>query len=185
MPSSQESVRARAKHRALIAYEQRNTQQRDESATARSRWGWYVAGSLALILGMLPLVFPGQHRLGAENLANDREVLRQMEQLFPNQIDAVVQRNGKTDLALADSPGVGGAQPLVVVFQRGKESIRVLSYSGHRVCLDLGGKTSCFDLLETPNGGVILEGTDRAWIASQHPVVQGYSVRAQTLEASL
>lgn len=185
MPSSQESVRARAKHRALIAYQQRDTQHRDESATAHPRWGWYVAGSLALILGILPLVFSGQHRPGAENLANDREVLRQMEQLFPNQIDAVVQRNGKTDLTLADSPGVGGAQPLVVVFQRGKESIRVLSYSGHRVCLDLGGKANCFDLLETPNGGVILEGADRAWIASQHPVVQGYSVRAQSLEASL
>jgi hypothetical protein len=49
----------------------------------------------------------------------------------------------------------------------------------------LGATHNCFDILETPSGGVILEGQDQVWLASQHPVVNGYAVRAQSLEASL
>jgi hypothetical protein len=144
---------------------------------------WVSAVSLVLIIGLSFLYL--LDRKPAENLANDREILDQMEKLFPGQVEAVVQKNGKTELSIAQTPVVGYNQPLVVVFQRGTESIRVLSYSGHQVCIDLGATHNCFDILETPSGGVILEGQDQVWLASQHPVVNGYAVRAQSLEASL
>jgi hypothetical protein len=183
VPAASESARARARHRALIAFEQRESHQAEESSRRGLDWRWSaIAG--AVVIGCLPFLFLHHHN-PPENLADDREILLQMEKLFPNRVDAVIQKNGKTDLTLADSSVLGADQPVVVVFQRGQESIRVLSYSGHRVCLDLGGIKSCFEILETSGGGVILEGEDRAWVASQHPVVEGYSVRAQVLEASL
>ena len=147
-------------------------------------WRWRGVVAVALIIGCLPLLVP-RHHSAPENLADDRKILDQVAKLFPNQVDAVVQRNGKTDLSLTDSSTLGSDQPVVVVFQRGKESIRVLSYSGHHVCLDLGNVHSCFEILETPNGGVILESDKGAWLSAQHPVVDGYSVRAHVLEASL
>jgi hypothetical protein len=115
----------------------------------------------------------------------DREVLHQVEKLFPNQINAVVEENGKVDLLIAQSPMMGFDQPVLLVFKRGRDSIRVLSYSGHHVCLMLDKTENCFEILATPTGGIILESDDKVWLASEHPKVAGYSVRAQTLEASL
>jgi hypothetical protein len=184
VPKASESARERTRHRSLIAFQQRASTASNSSGQVGFIWRWGGAAFLAVVLCGLSYVLL-QHRPVPENLANDREILRQMEMLFPGQVDAVVQKNGKTDLAIAQAPVVGFDQPLVVIFQRGQESIRVLSYSGHRVCLDLGNSRTCFDILETPNGGVILEGENKVWLASQHPVVNGYAVRAQTLEASL
>ncbi len=42
----------------------------------------------------------------------------QMEQLFPNQINAVVEKNGKVDLSIAQSRVVGSDQPLLVIFKQ-------------------------------------------------------------------
>jgi hypothetical protein len=182
-PAASESSRAKARHRALIAFQQKDSHQAEESPQPGLVWKWSVVAGL-IVIGCLPFLIVHRHN-APENLANDREILQQMEKLFPNQLAAVIQKNGKTDLSLADSSSLGSDQPVVVVFQRGKESIRVLSYSGHRVCLDLGGTSNCFEILETASGGVILESERGAWVASQHPVVDGYAVRAQTLEASL
>lgn len=121
----------------------------------------------------------------AEDVAGDRLILRQMQQLFPNQVDAVVVENGKVELSIAQSPTVGSDQPVVVVFKRGEDSIKVLSYSGHRICVALGGERNCFDILATPTGGVILEAADQVWLSSNHPVVAGYVVHAETLGARL
>jgi hypothetical protein len=80
-----------------------------------------------------------------------------------------------TAAPLADS------QPLVVQLRRGAERLRVLSYSGRRVCLDLDGSRVCFDVLATADGGVLLAGTDFLW-SPAHPVrVAGYEIRARSL----
>jgi hypothetical protein len=200
VPEASASARARARHRALIAFEQGGFKSPEESVWRKFVLNWGGAMALLVIMGSLsyfllqprpvPENFSGwaivqQHRSVPENLSNDRKILRQMEVLFPGEVDAVVQKNGKTDLSIAQAPVLGSDQPLVVLFQRGQESIRVLSYSGHRVCIDLGATHNCFDILETPDGGVILESVNKVWLASQHPVVDGYVVRAQTLASSL
>jgi len=183
-PEASESARARARQRALIAFQQADSGRAKRHERRGFGWNWRHAIALALILGTLPFLFL-RHPHNAENLADDRQILRQMEKLFPNQVDAVVVENGKVDLSVAQSPVVGSDQPVLVVFRRGRDTIRVLSYSGHRVCLKLGQTQNCFEILETPTGGVILEGDDQVWLASEHPKVAGYSVRAQTLKASL
>ena len=184
VPEASESARARARHRAIIAFQQGGSRCPEEPAWKGFIWRWRGAVALAFVVGLLPVLF-FKHRNAPENLANDRQVLQQIEKLFPNQVDAVVEENGKVDLSIAQSPLVGSDQPVLVVFKQGRDTIRVLSYSGHRVCLMLGKTPNCFEILATPAGGVILEGEDKVWLASEHPEVAGYSVRAQTLEASL
>ncbi len=179
-PEPSEAARERARHRALIAFQQTGSVQPDNSTWLGFRWNWRYAVALMLILGTLPFLF-FRHPHSSENLANDRQILQQTEKLFPNQVNAVVEQNGKIDLSIAESPVVGSDQPVLLLFKRGHETIRVLSYSGHRVCLMLGKTQNCFEILATPAGGVILESEDQVWLASEHPKVAGYSLRAQTL----
>ncbi len=149
-------------------------------------FGWLWKGGVvaAVLLGLLLFLHP-RNPAAPENLVDDRQVLQQTEKLFPNQINAVVEENGKVDLSISETTGMGTDQPLLVIFKRGGNTIRVLSYSGHRVCLMLGEEKKCLEILATPTGGVILEGDDKVWLASDHPHIAGYSVQAQSLEASL
>jgi len=183
-PVASATTRGRAKHRALLAFESSRFAPEKDPAKTGFAWNWRYATALALALGFLPVFFfPRPH--STENLAADRQMLEQVEKLFPNQVDSVVVENGKINLTISQTPVLGSDQPVVVLFKRGRETIRVLSYSGHRVCLKLGSKENCFEILATPSGGIILEGANQAWLASDHPHVSGYSVRAQTLKASL
>jgi len=184
VPPASESTRDRAKHRAMIAFQQGGSIRPEEPARNGFVWLWRGAIALVFVSGLLSLLFL-KPRNSLENLADDQQVLRQVEKLFPEQVNAVVEENGKVDLSIAQSPVVGSDQPVLVVFRQGNDTIRVLSYSGHHVCIMLGKTQNCFEILATPTGGVILEGEDEVWLTTEHPEVAGYSVRAQTLEASL
>jgi hypothetical protein len=200
VPEASGSARARARHRALIAFQQPDSSQAKRLGLFGAVWNWRTLVGGSVIVAVVAFVAPRfpsplnpstspdfvvQHHRALESVTNDRQILQQVEKLFPHQVNAVVEKDGKVDLSIAQAPVVGSDQPVLVVFNRGHESIRVLSYSGHRVCLMLGEKQSCFEILATPTGGVILEGEKEAWLASEHPQVAGYSVRAQALEASL
>ena len=182
VPAASESARSRARHRALIAFQQVGSSSPEPSA-GRFAWRWVWVSALVGIVAIS--FFYHRPRAATENLANDRQMLRQMEMLFPGQVDSVVEQNGKVDVSVAQSSLVGSQQPVVMVFRKDAQSIHVLSYSGHHVCVLLGKERRCFDVLATPTGSVILESDDKVWVTSQPVVVGGYSVQAQTLEASL
>jgi hypothetical protein len=184
IPVPSDSARARARHRALLALQLPGPGEPAQNEASGSLWSWRYVLVIAALVSVLALVSL-RTSSKAEDVAGDRQILRQMQQLFPNQVDAVVVENGKVELSIAQNPTVGSDQPVVVVFKRGEDSIKVLSYSGHRICLALGGEHNCFDILATPAGGVILEAENQVWLSSNHPVVAGYSVRAQILGASL
>jgi len=184
VPLATESARARAKHRALIAL--RPGDAPAPAVTDKSTlWKWI--GVSAALCACVVVLIAMIHRPQAptENLVGDRQFLRQIEMLFPGQVDAVVEQNGHVDLSIAQSSLVGSQQPVLMVFRKDSSSIRVLSFSGHRVCVLLGKEHRCFDVLATTNGGVILESDDNVWVTSHPVIVAGYSVQAQTLEASL
>ena len=182
VPIATDSARARAKHRALIALQSADSVA-PEAAGKKAAWGWIRAGAAVCAAVLFAVIHRPQ--VPAENLTSDRQLLRQIEILFPGQVDSVVEQNGHVDLSIAQSSLVGSQQPVVMVFRKDAQSIRVLSYSGHRVCVALGNEHRCFDVLATTNGNVILESDDGVWVTSHPVVVAGYSVQAETLEASL
>jgi hypothetical protein len=187
VPEGSAVARERARHRAVIAFQQaRSGFEKDEPGRQGFVWNWRYAGVLALLVALASFILVPSHLNHVpENLADDRHILHEMEALFPHQVDSVVEEKGKVDLSIAQSSLLGSDQPVVLIFQREAESIRVLSYSGHRVCVTLGKNHTCFDILATPAGGVILEAGDHVWLASNHSMIAGYNLRAQTLEASL
>jgi hypothetical protein len=179
VPSSPSEVaRARAKHRALLAFQNPG----DTSATEFLPTFWRRAWAFAAVLvavGLAAIVC--RPRGGTENLADDRQMLRQIEQVFPHQLNAVVQKNGQVDLSLTETDEMGSDQPIVLLFKRENDVVRVLSFSGHYVCVPLGARKKCFEVLETTEGGIILESDKDVLIASRHPTIEGYAFRAQTL----
>jgi hypothetical protein len=177
-PSPSEAARGRAKHRALLALQGGAV---EDSIKTPASWNRAWVGAAFLTLAAIAAVVWFRPHDHGENLAGDRQVLRQVEALFPHQLNAVVQAGGQTNLSLSDAAELGSDQPVLLIFKRQKELIRVLSFSGHRVCVPLGSGESCFEVLETADGGVILEGEKDVVLASRHPVVEGYAFRAQTL----
>jgi hypothetical protein len=183
IPTVTNAARERARFRAALALNRAEVAPTAERAVVFWRWTTgMLAIALAVALTWQMWPHPSSSR---EDVAADQKVLQQMQALFPHQVNAVVVENGKVDLSVTQSPAVGSDQPIVIVFRRDDKIIRVLSYSGHHVCLPLGGREHCFEILATTNGGVILEEADNAWLAANKPEIAGFSVQAQSLEAPL
>jgi hypothetical protein len=179
-PSPSEAARDRAKHRALLAFQKAESAGHTAASAFRIRI-WQGATALAVLAAVIFAALWLYPRGSTENLADDRKMLREVEQLFPHQLNAVVEKGGQTDLSLTQVDEVGANQPVLLIFKRQNEVVRVLSFSGHRVCVPLGAHEACFEVLETADGGVILEGDKDVLLASRHPVIAGYSLRARTL----
>jgi hypothetical protein len=181
------AARSRARHRSLLAFQQARSFS-SELPEGQRVFTWKWVGWAALIVSAAVItIFLAWPQPTQENLASDRKMLRQMEALFPQQLDSVVEENGKINLSVNSTAMVGSDQPIVVVFRKNEQSIRVLSYSGHQVCVLLGKEHRCFDILATPSGGVLLVTNDQILNAQGQgrSVVAGYTVQALALEASL
>jgi hypothetical protein len=183
IPSVSDAARARARHRSVLALGR--TEAEPTVKPSELLWKW-TAGALALALAfVLAWQFFSRPPVLRENIVADQKFLQQLQALFPRQVNAVVEDNGKVDLSVAQSPEVGSDQPIVILFRRQGQLIRVLSYSGHEFSLPLDGHEHRFEILATASGAVIIEEDNKAWLAASKPEIAGYSVRAQTLEASL
>ena len=178
VPEPNETARERALHRALLAL--KNTP--DETLEMPRRFSWWRWASVAGVCAAVVLlaVWVGERPV-RENLAVWQQTLHEVEALFPGQVNAVIERDGVVDLELSDEAFGGTSQPVVVEFVRGASVLRVLSYSGRKVCVDLGGAKACFEPLVTAEGRVILAGEDFLW-TSEHPTSRaGYRVEARFL----
>jgi hypothetical protein len=183
VPAASDAARERARYRSALVL---GIAEAAPKATPAELFWKLTAGALAIALTCVLAWMVFLRSLTThEDVATDQKILEQMQALFPRQVDAIVEDNGKIDLSVAQSPEVGTDQPIVVVFQRQGRLIRVLSYSGHKFSLPLDGREHHFEILATSEGGVILEENAEAWLVAGSPKIAGYSVRAQTLEASL
>ena len=174
----------RALHRATVALATRDEvaiEPHGRIAFGLRRW---APGVVALCLAAVAAMFFVSHD-GESKPAAQRKLLSQMETLFPGQIRAIVERGEDVRIELADRPGPASDQPVVVTFRKLGKAIRVLSYSGRTVCLQLAGKEVCFEPLITEAGDVILSGDDFVWTGSDHIRICGYRVRASALEGPL
>ena len=175
-PPPTDAARHRARHRALIAFQKAGAK---AAPVSHDHTMWRVlagAAALAAVAAIIWLATP------PERVAAGTSVLAQIETLFPDQLDAVVERDGAVQLALAPAPRPSSDQPVLVEFRRGASIVRVHSYSGRRVCIDLSGRPACFEALLSDAGQVIVAGDDFVWTPQDRVVARGWSVTATALK---
>jgi hypothetical protein len=182
IPEPDDAARERALHRAVVALKNADTagssrDLRPPRLFLRRPLTFCGAMGAAALLVFLTVPRP-RHDASP---ATAQTLLEQMEIVFPGQLDAVIERDGKVEVALAAQPSAPSAQPLLLTFVRGSRAFRVLSYSGRRVCVEMDGGRICFDALLTGDGSVILSGDHFLWTNQNPAPLAGYQVEAAVL----
>lgn len=184
-PPADEAARERALHRATVALAQ--PKDSEEAAGVRPVWraayGWVALCAVMLVAGLV-MIRSSQPAV-VTNGGADLRTLAQVEGLFPGQLNAVIERDGEVQLDLAgQSSPAATDQPVIVQLEAGGHRLRVLSYSGRSITLELKGARFTFEALVTSDGGVMLVGDDFAWSSAQPKLLAGYKIQARPLTSS-
>ncbi|MEO6788819.1 MAG: hypothetical protein ABI318_22080 [Chthoniobacteraceae bacterium] len=189
IPAPDDAARERARRRAVTAFENRDAES-GKIATQHSPMPWFRLATLAaaaacialaLVLAMRPRSTGDDAAAAISSDRADAKLLAEMEALFPGQLDAVVANGDQISVELAPEPGAAASQRLAITLSRGASTVRVLGYSGRRVCLVLDGRRACFEPLLTADGHVILAGDDFVWSRENPSALDGYRVLAHAL----
>lgn len=184
-PAPDPTAAGRALHRATIALRS------PDDIPPRSRLrglAWRLsalatlaAACIALLLALRTPVTPASPAPAFSE--TDLKLLAQLDEVFPGRINAVIIRDGATELDLAEHGATAGAtdQAVVIELARDRQRLRVLSYSGRDVSLRLAAGTLDFSPLLTADGQVVLAGADFVWSASAPANFAGWSIRAHPL----
>lgn len=110
------------------------------------------------------------------------ETLREINQLFPGQIDAIIAGPNGLDLRLSNS-GIPGAtdQPVRVTLASDHERRTIITYSGRSVNIDFAGASRCITPLINGDGAVIVLTPDRVFSPAIVTSGEGFRVVATTL----
>jgi hypothetical protein len=122
-------------------------------------WGFGIA-TACVVLGLAINAWRGRDAgLNASQVAQAGKFYREVEALFPNQIQAIVFEPQGPRLVLAARADVPSSQPyyLKVCSPQGCE--RIITFSGQQVRLS----DRNFEVLADAKGGVMLVGADRVW----------------------
>lgn len=181
VPAPGEAARARAWHRARLAFASsergRTTSQTVESPARWALFRWAVPTLAAAIWAAIWLfALPPRGTAIAWN-----RVLQEMETVFPNRLNAVIERDGAFEVELSQDNAAAPGQPIMMEFRRGSHALRVLGFSGRRVCVDLDGVKACFEPLVTGEGTVILSGENFLWSPEHPSAPDGFKVQARAL----
>lgn len=181
IPPEDPVARERALQHALMAL--RNRASDEAPGDFFQHWlKVFVLPAMALVLMLAWAMWPG----GATDEATaDLQVLNEVAELFPNTLDAVVEQDGRVDVQLTGNEVPASEQPLVVVLRKGREVLRVLSYSGREVCLNLSGRKVCVEVLTDDEGQVIIAGDNYLWSEQNPYLLNGYHVEARSLGVTL
>ena len=191
-------VTAEIERRRQDILAERNT---DGPARSATGWGgaWWWASSfrflgtkpalavglaaVCLTLGFL-LGFWKGHSSPGDNpqLAEARKYYRELEGLFPNQLQAIVFDQKGTHLFLAREPSVPASPPLYLKVCGPKGCQSFVTFSGQQIRIN--GDTC--DVLADGRGEVLLVGRQLVWAGLQSRRASGrYQIEAKPLEATL
>lgn len=173
VPRAGEQAEGRALHRALAALDQPKNRERS--------LGWLERGAVALaVLVLLACLPPFLLREREDFSAGEaRQLLVQMNALFPGGVNAVISRNEQVDVELESGPS---EQPVAIQFRRGRETTQVLSYSGRTVCVKLDGQEKFFEVLVDGDNRIIISGEDFLWDGRTSASLAGFRIEAFSLE---
>jgi hypothetical protein len=134
--------------------------------------------ALALFLG----VRHGRLTLGRDTeLAAAQKYFREIEGLFPHQVQAIVLDQGGAHLVLADQPTVATSTPLYVKICDADGCRRYVTFSGQKIRVN----GDVFDVLVDRHGAVLVVGEQSVWSSSQPSATVGrYRIEARPLPAT-
>lgn len=207
-PLASEAARERALHRATLAFAAARHTPPDSAPepVPRHRARLVPAGFLATVAAAVLLLGAGfwmtpPSRIvasgpdsAADSAAQSRDLLAELNTLFPGQLNAVIDRDGVLQLDLAatshTSPAVADQAILVELLRDGR-ILRILAYSGRTVRLELDGVSLRLDPLLTSAGDVLLAGDDFVWSSARPAVaidadsLAGWQIAARPLALPL
>jgi hypothetical protein len=120
-------------------------------------------------------------RAQAMELAEARACWRQVSEMFPNQVEAIVFDKQGSHLVLSDRANQPASTPIFLKFCDGANCQRFVTFSGQQIQVN-GQK---FEILLDRQGEVLVVGDAAAWKGSKETTQFGlYSVFAQPLASS-
>lgn len=149
---------------------------RDVAVKARERWSWAAvlrprwalpgAGLAAACLVVLALGLWRREQpasphsgFGEQQVAKAQKYYREIEDMFPNQVRAIVFDQQGTHLMLADGADIPPSPPLLVKICGRAGCQQFITFSGQQIRVN----GELCDVLVDRNGGVILSGQGLFW----------------------
>jgi hypothetical protein len=175
-PASSDSIREKARHRALSAF--RNQTVPEQSHRRHSWWVYSSASVIGLIVIMLLAIVP-RRELRTENI----HVFSEVESMFSGRLLAAIKDGDHLDLKLSDSAETHpDDQRILITLRKKTRQIQIVTYSGQPVDLKLDGHTEALTPMLTGDGSVIIV-TDHDLIqGTKNTGYEGYSLSAKPIE---
>ncbi len=144
---------------------------------------WLLPFSVGALLCAL-LFFLGTPRTQTISIAEHRKIMKEMEALFHEQLTAVIQESGKTEVRLTNSnlTAAPKTQAIMIVLKKGDSLIKILSYSGQQIEILLNGTKTVLEPLVTGSGEIMILNGETLWKSTQPKNIQSYQVSATPLE---
>jgi hypothetical protein len=115
-------------------------------------------------------------------LAEMQKYYREVEALFPHQLQAVIFDQRGPHLALADAPGLPTSDPIFLRICQRRGCQKFITFSGQQI--DVNGE-KC-DVLADAKGNVIITGQKLAWSSADRTRRNSsYQIQAHLLEGAL
>jgi hypothetical protein len=147
-------------------------------------FGFKAALAMALAIICLFIIFAPGLRPGAQPQAGDsqfarvKQYFREIEPLFPNQLQAIVFDDKDTELVLADAANVPTSTPLYLKICGPKGCKRFVTFSGQQIRVN----GDLCDVLVDRKGNILVVGENLVWSSSYPAGKTGsYQIEARSL----
>jgi hypothetical protein len=145
----------------------------------------FALGVVAICLGLCFVLGPWKGHVSPgkdSQLAEARKYFRELEALFPNQLQAIVFDQQGPHLVLAPVANLPASPPLYLRICGPKGCQRFVTFSGQQIRVN----GDVCDVLADRQGNVLVVGRERLW-ADANPAVRSgpYQIEAKALESNL
>ena len=154
-----------------------------EATHGRFRIAWAACALLVGVVLVLPLLLRRSDapRESVSSLAQVQKCYREIEAMFPNQVQAIMFNEAGSRIVLAETANVPDSTPIYLKICGPRGCQQVVTFSGQQIRVN--GET--WDVLTDASGNVLLVGGKHVWSSASHVNEFGqYRVETRSLEVS-
>ncbi len=181
VPPPADGARELAWHRTGLAF--RNGPR--EPAPAEARWGLRTFAVAMAVCVVTAAAFMLGRWSNDPAPSAELRLLTEMQRLFPNQLQAVIFLDGRTEILTSEEATTFSGQPVLVALRDREHEVRIVSFSGQRITTKLDGRNVVLEFLVTPEGALIVAGDSFLWRSDRPEIVHGFQLEAHQLTAGL